>query len=266
MDRTISNLKKFIVSKLKNVYLKGNYNEVQNRKKEYEEVKVEFEKQEYVGKNPFKTLWQDMKNKGYTLKSKLRITYLSFVTIFPILANIISFSLFNFDFNHVAIFSILSVILISINFCLSFILYLIYKIIFEPSVDVKFVNKTDLTIDYENKKKKYEEMKKEEQRIIENIDTIFENTNVLNEVLKMEIFKEAIDGETYQYISQNLSQEELKKILSESFYHGEKNIYYSSIVEYIIKNESENYAEIISKKMKQNNFKIKEEEKETIFS
>jgi hypothetical protein len=265
MDKTINNLKNFIVFKLKDVYFKSNHNEFQNRKKEYEESKVEFEKQEYIGKNPFKILWQDMKNKGYTLKSKLRITYFSFVAISPILINAIFFHFSHFDFMQTSLLFV-----VSLGY--SLILYLIYGIIFEGTLNkgtenINFIKKTDLTIDYENKKNKYEEMQKERKRIIEeDIDNNFENTDRINEVLKISPFKEVIDCETYQYISKNLSNEELKKILIESFYDGKKNIYYSSIVEYIRKNKNENYAEIISKKMKQNNFKIKEEEKETIFS
>lgn len=258
-------LKNFIVSKLTKIYSENNDNELQKRKKEYEEVKAEFDKQEYMGRNPFKLLWQDMKNKGYNLKSKLKMASFSLVAISPILFNIVLLSFQPFNLPH-SFISVLFSLFIGISF--SALSYLLYKIIFEGSDDINLIKKTDLTIDYENKKQKYESFLKNYQDKIKNIETIFDGKNGFNEISKTDLLNQVIDSETYQYISQNLSQEELKKILIDSFHDGNKSIYYSSIVNYFMKNQAEHEADIISKKMKKQNnyFKVKENKKEVVFS
>lgn len=258
----MNDLKNFIVSKLIKIYSENNDNELQKRKKEYEEVKVEFDKQEYMGRNPFKLLWQDMKNKGYNLKSKLKMASFSLVAISPILFNIVLLSSQSFNLLNSFISVFLSLLIGISGYA---IFYLLYQIIFD---DIYLIKKTDLTIDYENKKQKYESFLKNYQDKIKNIETIFDGKNSFNEISKTDLLNEVIDSETYQYISQNLSQEELKKILIDSFYDGNKSIYYSSIVNYFMKNQAEHEADIISKKMKKQNnyFKVKEDKKEVIFS
>lgn len=259
-------LKNFIVSKLTKIYSENNDNELQKRKKEYEEVKAEFDKQEYMGKNPFKLLWQDMKNKGYNLKSKIKMASFSLVAISPILFNIVLLNFQPFNLHH-SFISVLFSLFIGISF--SALSYLLYKIIFEGSDDINLIKKTDLTIDYENKKQKYESFLKNYQDKIKNIETLFDDKNSFNEISKTDLLNNVIDSDIYQYISQYLSQEELKKILIDSFYDGNKNIYYSSIVYYIKRKQSENDAGIFSEKMKKNqndNFKVKEYKKEAVFS
>ena len=101
------------------------------------------------------------------------------------------------------------------------------------------------------------------QQSLQDIENMFIDKELYNNVLNSQILNEIIDSETYHYISQNLSEEDLKNILSDSFQDGKNNIYYSSIVHYIKTKQSENNAiflENLAKKMKKNKMNVKEKE------